>query len=589
MNKQRNNNPCFLLCFLLFLLSFRTHVRDETIISKGGIFELGFFKPGKSQNHYIGIWYKKLSVDSVKTVVWVANRDKPVLDPSTSKLTLYGNGDLVILNQTEKASPIWSTNSLNATEAVLGDDGNLVLRDGSNPSLVIWQSFDYPTCTWLPGGKIGLNKKTKEPQLLTSWRNQEDPAPGIFTLELDPAGTDQTLIRWNKSEQFWRSGVWDEQKHTFSLLPSKMTGDYTVNLSYISNVNESCFTFNLFSRSILTRLVMDVSGQIKQYTWSDTTQTANLLWSLPEQLCDVYGICGPFGNCNQDTMKCECLPGFVKRSPSDWDLQDSTGGCARNTSLQCGNKDVFLPLSNSNLPENPHSPQVNGVEECKLACESTCTCNAYAYRDSECQLWDGDMLNVKQQSDGRAGNLYLKLSAFDVGSRVLSPAPITEVRKRKVIIWKIILPVLLLTATLIGVLGCIYLFKRNKASERGVFADFLKTKATHNDVTLDTNLFNDSKTEEETRELQIFNRSCLAIATNNFSWTNKLGEGGFGPVHKNRAVDRPSMTEVDVMLSSETDRPSPGEPPFTYPTSSDDFQKLFYSNNNVTITKVEGR
>ncbi|XP_026389567.1 G-type lectin S-receptor-like serine/threonine-protein kinase At2g19130 [Papaver somniferum] len=69
------------------------------------------------------------------------------------------------------------------------------------------QSFDYPTDTWLPGGKIGLNKKTKEPQLLTSWRNQEDPAPGIFTLELDPAGTDQTLIRWNKSEQFWRSGI----------------------------------------------------------------------------------------------------------------------------------------------------------------------------------------------------------------------------------------------------------------------------------------------------------------------------------------------------------------------------------------------
>ncbi|RZC63854.1 hypothetical protein C5167_025657 [Papaver somniferum] len=59
---------------------------------------------------------------------------------------------------------------------------------------------------------------------------------------------------------------------------------------------------------------MDVSGQIKQYAWSDTTKTANLLWSLPEQLCDVYGICGPFGNCNQDTMKCECLPGFVKRT-----------------------------------------------------------------------------------------------------------------------------------------------------------------------------------------------------------------------------------------------------------------------------------
>ncbi|KAI3836193.1 hypothetical protein MKX03_028172 [Papaver bracteatum] len=177
MKIQRNHN--FLLIFL-FLLPFSTHVPvfaadkitlgesltgNQTIISRGENFELGFFKPGKSQNHYIGIWYKKLTGQSL-TVVWVANRDKPLLDPSTSKLTLLGNGNLVITNQTEKSPPIWSTNSLNATEAVLGDDGNLVLRDGSNPSVIIWQSFDYPTDTWLPGGGIGFNKLTKKTWLL---------------------------------------------------------------------------------------------------------------------------------------------------------------------------------------------------------------------------------------------------------------------------------------------------------------------------------------------------------------------------------------------------------------------------------------
>ncbi|KAI3984588.1 hypothetical protein MKX01_040465 [Papaver californicum] len=53
---------------------------------------------------------------------------------------------------------------------------------------------------------------------------------------------------------------------------------------------------------------------------------------------------------------------------------------------------------------------------------------------------------------------------------------------------------------------------------------------------------------------------------------------------QNSALDRPTMAEVDLMLSSETDRPFPREPPFTQPTSS-----VLISNNNVSFTKVEGR
>lgn len=33
-------------------------------------------------------------------------------------------------------------------------------------------------------------------------------------------------------------------------------------------------------------------------------------------------------------------------------------------------------------------------------------------------------------------------------------------------------------------------------------------------------------------ELPLFNFNCVAVATNNFSEKNKLGEGGFGPVYK---------------------------------------------------------
>ncbi|GMP67281.1 hypothetical protein CsSME_00027329 [Camellia sinensis var. sinensis] len=77
----------FLCVVPLLILSFNTHLSkgsddtntiyagqflsgNQTITSQSGVFELGFFTPGNSQNYYIGIWYKKLPNI---TVVLVAN------------------------------------------------------------------------------------------------------------------------------------------------------------------------------------------------------------------------------------------------------------------------------------------------------------------------------------------------------------------------------------------------------------------------------------------------------------------------------------------------------------------------------------
>jgi hypothetical protein len=41
-----------------------------------------------------------------------------------------------------------------------------------------------------------------------------------------------------------------------------------------------------------------------------------------------------------------------------------------------------------------------------------------------------------------------------------------------------------------------------------------------------------SSVSEEDVELPLFDFHTIASATNNFSFTNKIGEGGFGPVYK---------------------------------------------------------
>ncbi|KAJ0743854.1 putative non-specific serine/threonine protein kinase [Helianthus annuus] len=58
--------------------------------SPGKKFQMGFFSPGEVRR-YVGIWY---TMDP-KTVVWVANRAKPLLD-STGVLTVAENGKFVV-------------------------------------------------------------------------------------------------------------------------------------------------------------------------------------------------------------------------------------------------------------------------------------------------------------------------------------------------------------------------------------------------------------------------------------------------------------------------------------------------------------
>ncbi|PWA31100.1 bulb-type lectin domain-containing protein [Artemisia annua] len=59
-------------------------------------FQMGFFphEITSEVRRYLGIWYTR----DPKTVVWVANRDKPVLD-STGVFTVKEDGNAVVVNK----------------------------------------------------------------------------------------------------------------------------------------------------------------------------------------------------------------------------------------------------------------------------------------------------------------------------------------------------------------------------------------------------------------------------------------------------------------------------------------------------------
>ncbi|KAF8391336.1 hypothetical protein HHK36_023640 [Tetracentron sinense] len=473
------SNTCFFLPFLLlFPLFSKTHFSNgadtislgqslsgnQTITSKDGTFELGFFKP---------------------------DRDKPLLQASSSVLKLSEDGNLVLLNQSE--TQIWSTDLIsttsNSTEAVLLDNGNLVLRDGLNSSAVIWQSFDYPTDTLLPGAKLGINKLTNFRQILTSWRNPDDPAPGKFKVYSN--GTNQFLIIQNR---YTSSASWVMDEIDFESFLS----NYVYNASYVSTEFESYLTYSTYLTGTLLRFVVDYSGQMNFFEWKEIYQNWILMWSSP-----CGNLCGVYASCSTQTIPaCECLQGFRPMFFEAWNMGDWSSGCVRNTALQChyGGNDTFIVMSIMGFPANIWYSTAGNIEECELACLSNCSCTAYAYND-QCLIWQGDLINLRYSPPGSNG--------ADFHYRVAISEP-TSKMKGKGMSTRAILDTIAGVVNVLGIGGTvlmvILIFRRRKIM---------------------------GALEAVEGYLVVFRYRDLRSATKNFS--EKLGGGGFGSVYRGTA------------------------------------------------------
>jgi hypothetical protein len=130
---------------------------NQTLVSKNGDFELGFFSPGAGIHHFLGVRFKRMP--STSPTFWVGDR-VVISDLSAAALEVFA-GSLCI---TEAGSTLWCSPVARdapgapppAAAAVLLGNGNLVVRDQTNASRVLWQSFDSPGDSLLPGARLGL-------------------------------------------------------------------------------------------------------------------------------------------------------------------------------------------------------------------------------------------------------------------------------------------------------------------------------------------------------------------------------------------------------------------------------------------------
>ncbi|PHT47232.1 hypothetical protein CQW23_11440 [Capsicum baccatum] len=318
-----------------------------------------FFSLGESRNRYLGIFYAQRSFDKYFDVyggpdemaLWIANRDDPIIDssgslmvtPDGSLMISHSRGDVILFS----ATPTTTTN----LTAVLLDNGNFVLGElGTYGSVnrVLWQSFDYPTDTLLPGMKLGINSRTGHKWSLTSWVNDQVPASGSFTFGLDPNGTNQLIILW-MGNVYWKSGPWP-------------TGQF--DFKYVSNEDEKYF---IYTANGISGYTMSPSGLIQ----------------------DRFEGNAKFGNCSNAIPDAGCVKQVLPQ-------------CRVAKKYWFEFRQVFTYGDSFKFDENyPMS-----LSDCKAKCENNCSCVAYASvysgTGTGCEIWgNGERFETAQNDLGR--------------------------------------------------------------------------------------------------------------------------------------------------------------------------------------------
>ncbi|KAK4743746.1 hypothetical protein SAY87_010058 [Trapa incisa] len=554
----------FLFFFLLFLspslfftcngqdiLSKGQSLRDgETLVSSGGVFELGFFSPGNSTLRFVGIWYHNISV---KSVVWVANRESPLSDKN-GIFTIGSNGSLVILHSSSINTTVWSSSNSSSSSqsatsptAILVDTGNLILyptEDTNDSSSAIWQSHEHPGDTFLPSMEVKVSSAMGENRAFTSWKSESDPSPGNFSMGLDSRASIPQIVIWGGSSRRWRSGHWDGI--IFMGIPN-MTANilYGFRLTPVESDGYIYFTYTAVSSSVLTRFQMGWDGLGRKFSWDSTKNEWSLQLYEPFTQCEEYNHCGDFGVCNINSSPiCSCMEGFIPKYSDEWKKGNWTGGCERRTELQCGKNstgsgsidegggDGFLLVDDVKLPDLADKVSgANNYEDCRASCLGNCSCYAFSYVTTiGCMVWSGDLIDIQRfESDGRS--LYVRVAGAELGK---SKVPTI-----------VIVIVVVIGSFLLGLLiWLLWRFKeivkeysttccRSRKMEMPLFDMSTGTTDPSSEISGRHDLPGGTK-QVTAADMPHFSFSAVAAATDSFSDHNKLGQGGFGPVHKGK-------------------------------------------------------
>ncbi|KAL1199642.1 G-type lectin S-receptor-like serine/threonine-protein kinase [Cardamine amara subsp. amara] len=532
---------------------------ERELVSPLNIFKLKFFKFENSDNWYFGIWYINAYVQD--RAVWIANRNNPISERSGSgRLIVDSFGRLRILRGASSLLELSSTKTTRNTTLKLLDSGNLQLQEmDSNGSMwsVLWQSFDYPTDTLLPGMKLGFNVKTGKKWELTSYLGDTLPVSGSFVFGMDANITNQLTILW-RGNIFWESGLWFEGG--FSLEELNRKGFV---FSFVSTEAEHYFMYSTdqsYERPLFPRIMIDQQGILHIYM----LHTPSIY--LKSDYCSLFS----------PEKKNICYSQYSSRVNEGFlfaDMAYKAGNCSPFAS-------TFTEMRSSSLDNGFVLNETGGRfsrYDCYVHCLQNCSCLAYASAHVDgtgCEIWNTDPTNKGLSSHRDRRTISIRQKEY-----------VYHEKNQKAPVWLVVVTSVCLMISLIWLL--IYLVLRKlqikvTAVIRGLFyfvrglfyfihreiipqmMGCIRRKILSQRVgsTIDQEILlrelgidrrrqhKRSSLRKNNNELQIFSFESVALATDYFSSENKLGEGGFGPVYKGRLIDGGEVAIKRLSLAS---------------------------------------
>ncbi|KAL9345450.1 hypothetical protein Peur_063125 [Populus x canadensis] len=489
---------------------------NQSIISASGTFALGFFSVGNSTpRYYLGIWYNKIQK---KSVVWVANRESPTDSLGTFALGVDGN--LVVLDATGKI--VWSSNvkiahsAINSMMGVLMDSGNFLLRSGET---ILWQSFDHPSDTFLPGMKVGNNRKTGQRRQLTSWIDAEDPQPGLFSFGLDTTGPMQFFI-WKDHVPYSRTNVYS---NSMSLTKLSRWLPFAYYITVKLEGDDIYLSYSISDISAILRITLVPNGRLEALIWEEKNSKWFSMWQWPKVYCDFYGHCSPFSSCDKkgSPVYCKCLTGFQPKVQQEWHMRNWTSDtCVRQKALTCDKGDGLLKIETIKLPDHSYLVENMSANDCESRCLQNCSCTAYALVNASqgnsvnCLSWYGDLMDIVHDIEGQI--LYVRVHDRELVENDGSSANFSSRRKRSIIILVAVISLGVLT-----ILSGYFTWRKRYGKQEIIEGSFTGTS---------TSIGVEAGNGDT--ELNIFSLNRIQAATNDFSEDNRLGEGGFGTVYK---------------------------------------------------------
>ncbi|XP_031501732.1 putative receptor protein kinase ZmPK1 [Nymphaea colorata] len=372
----------------------------DVLISENGTFKAGFYQVGENAFSF-AIWYAE-TLNHPATVVWMANRDWPV-NSRASRLSFQRTGDIALLDA--DGSVVWTTTNKDRAGAgevaELWETGNLVLLNRERG--VVWQSFDQPTDTLLPGqslsGSLRLVSRAAEGNHSRGYYVAQFNEDSVLSFIYD--GPYTSSIYWPNPD----NNVFQNRRTRYNSSRHAILDEMG---QFISSDGLKFFALD-FGLKVKRRLTMDFDGILRLYSFNDTTKNWQVSWMPKLVRCRVHGLCGENGICFYKPFPtCTCPPGFRMKDAADW-----TQGCKPEFDLLCNETKVnFIKLPHTDFYgyDFDYKSQIS-FEACKNICKSDCRCRGFIYKldgEGNCFL-KSILFNGQSAGPHIAGNMYVKI------------------------------------------------------------------------------------------------------------------------------------------------------------------------------------